>query len=125
MGCNQSSSVTLVDDIETNEHGRIRGFTSYKKEQKSEKERSALSQKSVELQVDPNGLGNFHITISHVKCRNLLASNLNGTLNPYVIFCWDGQEQRTSTSSPTLSPVFEDNFSFFYSCTYRELCVKR
>jgi hypothetical protein len=125
MGCNQSSSLTLVDDIETNEHGRIRGFTSYKKEQKSEKEGSATSQKSVELRVDPEDLGNFHITISQVKCRNLLASSLNGTLNPYVTFCWDRQEQRTSTSFSTLSPVFEDKFSFFYSCTFRELRVKR
>ena len=127
MGCcqNKEEEINIVK-ISENKHGKVVTQSFNKKLDKDKKDRlksHASSSGSTEELIDLDTT-RYMIHISHVKGRNLVPKDVT-TSDPYVVFNWDGNEQKTIVKNYTLNPVWEDVFQFYFECNVSELKNKR
>ena len=116
MGCcqNKEEEINIVK-ISENKHGKVVTQSFNKKLDKEKKDRlksHASSSGSTEELIDLDAT-RYMIHISHVKGRNLVPKDVT-TSDPYVVFNWDGNEQKTIVKNYTLNPVWEDVFQFYF-----------
>jgi Ca2+-dependent lipid-binding protein len=52
------------------------------------------------------------LTVRVVEARDLIAKNANGLSDPYVILQTEGQKMETQYMENTISPVWNETFTF-------------
>ena len=52
------------------------------------------------------------LSVTCVRARNLVAADINGKSDPYVVVRFDGAKQRTKVCRSTLQPEWQERFAF-------------